>query len=499
MSVWRCARLHDKDFHAEQRAAGPLMLLTLFGVVAAAVGLALLAFKRPLRDFIFVLLFSAVFGSAEAVALPMLGGASLTVPYFFVFFVILRMLLVAFKNAPLLGEAIVSNVWIVLFAVYGVIAAMFFPRLFEGAISIVSMRPLPFRVPLVFTPQNITQAVYICLTALAAISAYTAARMPKSENTITYGWVLASCAFLLFAFVDLAGFYSGAGNLMDWARTATYAIVAQSEMGIRRISGSFTEPSSFATFGAVPLAYFSLFWLFDVKGAPSGALALALAMAMALSTSTTAFAMLALLFVVLVFGVVLVPMSGRVRMRKFLQLSGTIIMGLLAALVLVLLMPSFAKTFAELAEKMTVGKASSGSAIERGQWAAQGFLAFDVSRGLGVGPGSFRSSGLFQAVLGSLGVVGVICFAMQVFQMLWVLWRTRNAKKERFSSAAAMAALMMLVPLLASSAGPDPGILFGVMTGLALGRYKTSRVRAKLDREAAKAEALEAPTAAAPA
>jgi len=469
------------------------MVLTLFGVVAAAIGLALLAFKRPIRDFLFVLLVAAVFGSAEAVALPMLGGASLAVPYFFVLFVILRMTLVAFKNAAILGEALLANAWIVLFAIYSVIAAMFFPRLFEGMISVFSMRPLLFRVPLTFSPQNITQATYICLSALAAISAYTAGRMPKAETAITKGWILASIAFLTFAIVDLVGFYSGAGNLMDWARTASYAMVAQSEMGIRRISGSFTEPSSFATFGAVPLAFFSLLWLFDVKGAPSGALALALAVAMGLSTSTTAFAMLALLFVVLIAGVVLLPMQGRVRLRKFLQLSGAIVVGLLAAAALALLLPAFANTFAELAQKMTVEKASSGSAIERGTWAAQGFLAFDVSHGLGVGPGSFRSSGLFQAILGSMGVFGIVCFLMQVLQMLWVLWRTRRAKSERFASAAAMAALMMLVPLLASSAGPDPGILFGVMSGLALGRYRTMRERARLERQAQLNEAASPP------
>jgi len=73
------------------------------------------------------------------------------------------------------------------------------------------------------------------------------------------------------------------------------------------------------------------------------------------------------------------------------------------------------------------------------------------------------------------------------------LWRTRRAKSERFASAAAMAALMMLVPLLASSAGPDPGILFGVMSGLALGRYRTMRERARLERQAQLNEAASPP------
>lgn len=458
------------------------MVLTLFGVVTAAIGLLLLMFKRPIRDFLYVLLVCAVFGSAEAVALPMLGGASLAVPYFFVFFVILRMMLVAFKNAPLLGEAVSANIWMVLFAIYGLVAAFFLPRLFEGAISVVSMRPLLFRVPLTFSPQNITQAVYICLTALAAISAYTAARMPKSEITITKGWVLASIAFLIFALVDLVGFYSGAGNLMDWARTASYAIVAQSEMGIRRISGSFTEPSSFATFGAVPLVYFSLLWLFDVKGAPAGLLASGLAIALALSTSSTAFAMLALMGLVLVGGIIFLPMNGKVRLRKFLQLCGLVIVGVAGMFMLAFLMPTFANTFVELAERMTIGKATSGSAIERGQWAAQGFLAFQASHGLGVGPGSFRSSGLLQAILGSLGVAGCVFFFMQVFQMVWILWRGRKANQERFTSATAMTALLMLTPLVAVSASPDPGILFGIMSGLALGRYRTAQLQAKLDR-----------------
>ncbi len=51
-------------------------------------------------------------------------------------------------------------------------------------------------------------------------------------------------------------------------------------------------------------------------------------------------------------------------------------------------------------------KAESVSGRQRAFWAGQSVSAFLQSFGLGVGPGSFRSSSLLTAVLGATGVIG---------------------------------------------------------------------------------------------
>ena len=47
--------------------------------------------------------------------------------------------------------------------------------------------------------------------------------------------------------------------------------------------------------------------------------------------------------------------------------------------------------------------------------------AFYVERpgaGLGIGPGSFRSSSLLAAILGSMGLIGLVCFAVHLWRVL---------------------------------------------------------------------------------
>ena len=112
----------------------------------------------------------------------------------------------------------------------------------------------------------------------------------------------------------------------------------------------------------------------------------------------------------------------------------------------------------------------------------QGLHAFLASYGLGIGAGSFRSSSLFMAMLGSLGVVGVVSFLghlTRVFKPLRASTYT-NPKDERSAagSAASWTVISMMIPASIGAASPDPGVTFAIIGGLALEwRRRRSTVR----------------------
>ena len=113
---------------------------------------------------------------------------------------------------------------------------------------------------------------------------------------------------------------------------------------------------------------------------------------------------------------------------------------------------------------------------QRLYWAASAIKAVKVTWGLGIGAGSFRSSSLLLAILGSNGVIGLVAFLGHFFNILKPLRRDTYAlpgdPDRAIAVAAAWTACAGLIPQLISYPTPDPSYLFGVMGGLALGwRY----------------------------
>ncbi|MET0547013.1 MAG: hypothetical protein ABWZ40_11945 [Caulobacterales bacterium] len=456
------------------------MGFTLYGLLIAGICLLMLVLKRPLREFVMLLVVCGVFGAAEAMSLPMLGGASLTAPNFCVLFVIVKCLFIANRKPKLAASAIKANSYLLLAALYGLIVAFTMPRLLEGAMSVFAMRPQPFRTLLTFTSQNITQSVYLILTALASVAGYMMAQSPKGFSTLALGWTIAALLFILFGLVDLASFYAGAGDMLAWLKTANYAILSQSADGIRRISGSFPEPSSFAAFGAAPMILFAYMWLVDVKSTQSGLLALGVAILIGLSTSATGFATLGMLLLMILVAGVITPMPRLTRRRKFVVFAVMAAISVVAIIGVSAMMPAFADKFAKIFTSNTIDKRTSASAVERGIWAAQGWDAFLLSKGVGIGPGSFRSSGIAQAILGSMGVFGVICLLLYLGK-IWraITRRVRSPQRPRVI-ACGLTSLLILTPAFLVSASPDPGVIFGLMAGFVLGLDRRTRIEASL-------------------
>jgi len=175
--------------------------------------------------------------------------------------------------------------------------------------------------------------------------------------------------------------------------------------------------------------------------------------------------------------------------------------GLIAALSMIMLVPALADQLGEMFEHMTMDKADSDSGRQRSFWAMQGWHAFLATYGLGIGAGSFRSSSLFMAALGSMGVIGIVtlvCHIINVFKPLRASTYS-NPKDERLATGAAASwtLVSMLIPASISAASPDPGVTFAVMAGLAL-EWRRLRSQARVARRPTRVAAARPMAPAAP-
>jgi hypothetical protein len=107
-------------------------------------------------------------------------------------------------------------------------------------------------------------------------------------------------------------------------------------------------------------------------------------------------------------------------------------------------------------------------------------MAFWRTNGIGIGPGSFRSSGLIAATAGSAGFIGLLLFGLYLFSILQpfraISHRCDLAGGLKVRSAMAWTAILSLIPAMASAPSPDPGLVFGIFAGIAMAcRQSTSQ------------------------
>jgi hypothetical protein len=97
---------------------------------------------------------------------------------------------------------------------------------------------------------------------------------------------------------------------------------------------------------------------------------------------------------------------------------------------------------------------------------------FRASYGLGVGSGSFRSSSIFFAMLGSMGVFGIVSFLMYLITIFqpWrrSSWTESAVPSENLGGALGSAALLSLIPAAVTSATSVPGASFAILAGASL-------------------------------
>lgn len=451
------------------------MIPTLFGLLTLALGAWLLRRNDPLVITCWMLVLGLFNASAAASG----GGSSIPPARFFLFILLISVFFAVRNRASLIGEAVVANVPLLLFCAYGFIGAFILPKIFAFQIDVVPMRGKGLRnifdvYPLYFSMQNVTTAIYLVGTGLTAVLAYTAARVsddvtPVIKACIAIALVHAATGILG---VVLAG--TPWDSFVDFLRNGSYAQLRQNAGSIVRISGITAEPSVFAAFGMVWLIFALELWLRNIQPRSTGFAALLLATVLLASTSSTAYVAMAGYGLILAARFMMFPSYLRGNKVMIMVLAATV--ALVSVMAVFLFAQGFAKQAGDILDAMLWNKSESASGQQRQFWAMQGLEAFSVSMGLGIGPGSFRSSSLATAIIGSMGVIGCVTFVWYCATLLFPRRRASDGPVDPTRTAVAVAAtwaaLAGLIPPLIAGASPDPGMEFAALAGLALALYR---------------------------
>lgn len=458
------------------------MPIELLGFLSLLVGTVVLV--SPPRLSFFVIVFSTLFGAAAAFGVPGLGGASVLVPSLLLAFYCLR-LFMAFGEKPVFAAVSSASpgIWLLLLTVYGVFSALFLPRLMEGVTEtmIVLRSSAGHRIidltPLSFSSNNITQTIYAVGGLLCFAFTYAYLKCGGTARDVINAMLVLAVANLVFALLDVITYRTGTAHLFDFIRTANYALLTGSEKaGFKRISGTFPEASAFAGYTIVLFAFTASLWIDRMRTVTTGLVAGLLLLALLLSTSTTALVSLAMVAVFLFWRALPASYAGHVTGRP-----GAIALAILAVplcfMLILVLMPEFAKAVQEFLDETLYSKLNSQSARERMQWNAVAFQVFLDTWGWGAGLGSARASSYALVLLSNVGLIGTVLFALFVGNILSM--KSGGGIREHTTMRAAKAGVFAgLCEAMISGTVYDLGLLFYLLAGSAAAlRWNPARAR----------------------
>jgi hypothetical protein len=257
---------------------------------------------------------------------------------------------------------------------------------------------------------------------------------------------------------------------MSPIRNATYRLLDDVEtVGLKRIVGSFSEASAFG-FATLGLFAFAIrLWLEGVYERAAALVAIASLIALTFSTSTTAYVGAAIFLVLTVLWSLGKMFAGRANPQTVtFVLTIPVAIGLIT---LVVLLNNPLRLYLEDAiNTVFVTKLSSNSGMERAAWNTQALTNFFDTYGVGGGVGSLRASSFVIAVLGSIGIAGLILYAAFLLGVLVPLG-PGPAKQTRVSvalqRAARSACLALLITASLTGALVDLGLQFFALAALA--------------------------------
>lgn len=473
------------------------MTPTLIGIATVLLGIWLTLRRGPMALLCAVLALGLLEGSA-AVILSSIGGSSIPPGRVMLGFLVLSCFFQVKDDVGQLRQAISDNAWLVIFCLYGFISAFLLPRIFARQIDVVPLRPAGLRhlldvFPLHFSPQNITTAVYLIGTGLAALCSYLAVARVRDLRPIVTVAIAITVTHAVLGIMGVALKGTPWDLVVDFFRNGSYAQLNQRTESFIRINGLLPEPSSFAQFG---FAWFVLcfeLWLRHIRPTATGLAAALMAVVLIFSTSSTAYVGLAGYALVLTCRAATAP--PYLSADKLLTIGGAALIGMMIVGLMLVTSSEIAHAFETMFRQMTVEKADSLSGQQRAFWAKQGLDAFSASFGLGVGAGSFRSSSIATAILGGMGVVGIVSFIGYLLKLAWPR-RAKHMKDEAIdiADAAGWTAMVTLIPAMVMQASPDPGMDFACLAGVAIAlKSRVTSAPRPLDRRPGAAIASEVP------
>lgn len=447
------------------------MQITIFGLLVALIGVwcQFGAFPRT----VVVMFGLVVFGAASALDLPAIGGASVTPANFFLLFYLLRLVSMRRGATTLLAEIAANRPLFIFFLlvvwIFG--SAFLLPRLFDGATNVFSLsRTLDVSgtTPLHPTSGNLSQAVYAIGGFLVACATCAYARKPGGGAAVLSALVFVTTLHLLFAGLDLVTAATHTGFILDVIHTASYAFLTEDELGgLKRLSGSFSEASAFATFSLTLLAVNFTLYVNKVRPRFTGMASLLLTCVTVLSTSSAGYAGLAVFYGVFLLYAATIGFLTK-RKRIIFVALGSLGMALMLVSSVILFLPAIADVAETVITESLLAKGTTDSAVERGSWNAQAWQVFLDTDGLGAGIGATRGSNYALVLLSNLGVIGLGLFVLLLLRLTLSRTAPGLVAEERATVwAARIGMLTTLVPSLLVGTVYDLGTLFYCLAGIA--------------------------------
>ena len=351
-------------------------------------------------------------------------------------------------------------------------SAMLLPRLFDGQTAVFSLsRALDNdggTMPLHPTSGNISQSVYAIGGFLAACATAAFARKPGGYKAMLSALMLVTSLDLFFAALDIVTSATHTGFILDVVHTANYAFLTDDELGgLKRISGSFSEASGFATFSLCLLGVNVSLFVSNIRPRFTGTASALLFFFIVLATSSAGYAGLAVLVAGFLLYAAIAGLALGKRRAPMLALfvvgGGIVIVGLVF-----LLVPPVAHVAQQVIEESLLAKGQTDSAVERGSWNTQAWQVFLDTHGLGAGIGATRGSNYLLVLLSNLGAIG---FGLFVLLMLRVTLSRMSPglghESRAIVWAARIGALVALVPSILVGTVYDLGTLFYALLGIA--------------------------------
>jgi hypothetical protein len=376
--------------------------------------------------------------------------------------------------------------WLLCTMLYGVIGAFVFPRVLAGITYVNAIGRSDFglsyySIPLSPTSGNFTQSVYFIGDVICFLLCYSYASTPAGFRCIFNGLIYYSIGNIFFAVLDVATFWAGAPYLLDFIRNSTYVLHSETVvLGLKRIIGSFTETSSFASATIGVLGFTGRLWLFNIAPSVTFPIALISLLLLIFSTATTAYAALPFVLFYLYSGSMLRMMKGRAPLPVIaFVLVSPLLLGIIV--IMVLLQPSVGSSINDLMDVLVFDKSSSQSGIERGMMNEVALGNFFETFGLGTGIGSVRASSFAIAILANLGVFGSATYCLFLYKLLAGSKSASDQMTTNIGAAARTACFALLCASIISGTLIDLGLPFFIFAGLScavpLGARLDSRLK----------------------
>jgi len=391
---------------------------TVVGLLVLGLGLICL-FASPMFA-IATIVYLSLFGSAAAINMPALGGASVPVAPFFAPFVAFRALLISKGYNRIIAPLSFPKpgFWLVVAVLYGGLAAFLIAPHFYNEILVYPIARSEEGIgvflqrPLQFSSGNITQTFYAIgeVVLFGAIGAL-ASTYPRKQVFLDL-LVNLGIAHILLSAIDLATFYTNTGVLIDWLRSANYQTWQSATVaGMKRLSAFFPEASLYSIYGMTIAGIMLGLVLSGYRERLTRVLFACTLVLLLISTSSTAYIAVPLGGVVLCLYAVkraAMQSEGKALLFVFAILTVVVTVSVLA----VLFVPQISSTVNDLIDKTLVNKLGTDSGADRSRLNEGAFQTLLDSIGLGVGLGGARTSSFVLTLLSNLGVFGACLYAL---------------------------------------------------------------------------------------